>query len=335
MLRSALLAAPLLFALAGVLAADPPLQRYESVRPLMGTVAKIVAYAPSQADAEKGINAAFAEMSRQIAILSDYEADSEVTLLSKSSPGARQVGPELWDVLAYSQQVSQATGGDFDVTVGPLTKAWRRMRRRQEIDPQAIAALLPAVGYQKMKLDADSHTVQLTAGDMRIDLGGVAKGSIIDAGLRTLREHGLTHALVDAGGDMAIGAAPPNSPGWKISVAQSKQADAEVMIVELANCAVATSGDAYQFVEIDGKRYSHILSPHTGYGVTTSRTVSVFAPTAMQADAWASAISVMGPTKGFAALAKQADLAAAVTTLQNGELVVEKSANFDAWITAH
>ncbi|MCC9608234.1 FAD:protein FMN transferase [Blastopirellula sp. JC732] len=335
MLRSVLFLVPALFASWQFAAAAPPLQRYESVRPLMGTAAMIIVYAPTQEKAEEGINAAFAEMNRQNGILSDYEADSEVTRLGRASPGKMKIGPELWDVLAYSETVSDATGGAFDVTVGPLTKAWRRMRRRQEIDSQAIAELLPAVGYQKLKLDPATHTAEVIAGDMRIDLGGVAKGSIIDAGLRKLAEYGLKQALVDAGGDMAIGDPPPSSDGWKISVAQSKQEGAEVMLVELANCGVATSGDAYQFVEIDGKRYSHILDPHTGYGVTTSRTVTVFAPTAMQADAWASAISVLGPTKGFAALSQQANHAAAVTTLQDEALVVEKTPNLDAWITAH
>ncbi|TWT34541.1 FAD:protein FMN transferase [Blastopirellula retiformator] len=301
MIRSALLVAPILVFLLRIAAAEPSAswQRYESVRPLMGTVVKIVAYAPSQAKAEEAINAAFAEMQRQNGILSDYEAKSEVTQLSQASPGKRQIGPELWDVLFYSEQVSQATDGAFDVTIGPLTKAWRRMRRRKEIDREAIAELLPAVGYQKLLLDPAMHTAELTAANMRIDLGGVAKGAIIDAGLRTLAKHGLQQALVDAGGDMAIGDAPPSAAGWKISVAQSKQPGAEVMLVELANCGVATSGDAYQFVQIDGKRYSHILNPQTGYGVTTSSTVTVFAPTAMQADAWASAISVMGATNGF------------------------------------
>ncbi|UUO04497.1 FAD:protein FMN transferase [Blastopirellula sp. J2-11] len=334
MLRSILILASLLCAPLPIVQAAP-LQRYESVRPLMGTVAKVIVYADSPTAAHQAIDASFAEMNRQIAILSDYESTSEVSRLGQISPGKTDIGPELWDVLSYSEKISQATCGAFDVTIGPLTKAWRRMRRRRQIDPQEIADHLPAVGYAKLKLDPASHTAELTTANMRLDLGGVAKGYIIDAGLKTLRDHGLKHALVDAGGDMALGAAPPQSAGWKISVAQSKQPGAEVMIVELANCGVATSGDAYQFVEINGARYSHILNPHTGYGVTTSRTVTVFAPTAMQADAWASAISVLGPQQGFAALAQHPNHAAAVTTLEQDKLVVEKSKNLDNWLTAH
>ncbi|EAQ78887.1 FAD:protein FMN transferase [Blastopirellula marina] len=334
MLRAVLILVPLLCAPLPI-AHAAPLQRFESVRPLMGTVAKVIVYADTPTAAKQAIDAAFVEMNRQIAILSDYESTSEVSRLGQASPGTTPIGPELWDVLSYSEKISHATDGAFDVTVGPLTKAWRRMRRRRQIDRQAIADLLPTVGYAKLKLDPASHTAELTIPHMRLDLGGVAKGYIIDAGLQTLRNHGLKQALVDAGGDMAIGAAPPQSAGWKISVAQSKKPGAEAMIVELANCGVATSGDAYQFVEINGARYSHILDPRTGYGVTTSRTVTVFAPTAMQADAWASAISVLGPKQGFAALAKHPDHAAAVTTLEQDKLVVEKSANLDAWLAAH
>ncbi|MFI4873742.1 MAG: FAD:protein FMN transferase [Blastopirellula sp. JB062] len=310
-------------------------QRYESVRPLMGTTVRIVAYAQSNHEATKAFDAAFDEMHRLVEILSDYESTSEVSRLSQAGPGRVKLGPELWEVLRFSTQVSEATDGAFDVTIGPLSKAWRRMRRRHKIDSALIDQLLPAVGYKKLQLDESSQSAVLAASKMRIDLGGVAKGYIIDAGLRVLYDHDLKRALVDAGGDMAIGHAPPQSVGWKISVAQSKKLGARAMIVELANCGVATSGDAYQFVEIQGKRYSHILNPQTGYGVTSSRTVTVFAPSAMQADAWASAISVLGPRQGFAALANQTGHAAVVTTLVEKELAVEKSPNFAAWLKAH
>jgi thiamine biosynthesis lipoprotein len=130
---------------------------------------------------------------------------------------------------------------------------------------------------------------------MQLDLGGIAKGYAGDEVLRVLAGFGITRALADAGGDLVLGDAPPASCGWRVAVGTVDAAGRRVEEVRcLANIAVATSGDTYRYLEADGTRYSHIIDPATGMGLTSRREVTVLAPTGMQADALASAVSVMG-----------------------------------------
>jgi len=209
-------------------------------------------------------------------------------------------GP-LWEVLRHADRLACQTDGAFDVTVGPLVKLWRRARRRKALpEPERLRRARRSVGYRHMVLDTKRRTVQLMRPDMRLDLGGIAKGYAADAALAVLARRGISRALVDASGDVAIGDPPPQRRGWRIEVARldakAKQPGRYLM---LANCAVATSGDAFQHLAINGRRYSHILDPRTGIGLTTPSSVTIIAPDAVTADSLASAVSVLGPTAGL------------------------------------
>ena len=153
--------------------------------------------------------------------MSDYDPESELRRLCDTA-GERKavhVSPELWKVLEHAQQVSRQSGGTFDVTVGPVVRLWRRARRQKELpSPQALRQARELVGYQFVRLDAGRQTVELLKKGMRIDLGGIAKGYAMDEALAVLQRHGITRALVEAGGDMRLGDPPPGRAGWRVGI---------------------------------------------------------------------------------------------------------------------
>jgi FAD:protein FMN transferase len=297
----------------------------------MGTEFVITAYASDAQRAETAFAAAFARIAALDQALSNYRSDSELMKLSHSSPHPSMVpvSDELWTVLRAADQVSRQSSGAFDVTVGPVAKLWRRARRdRRWPDPQRMEQARSAVGYQHVQYDVATRAVRLTLPDMLLDLGGIAKGYALDQALSEMRRHQVTRVLVNGGGDVLAGDAPPGQVGWRVGVA-GLQADAEAeQWLVLQNLAVATSGDLWQFVEIDGRRYSHLIDPRTGVGLTERSSVTVVAPTGMQADAWASALSVMGSEAGFRALRSLEGVEARVTRLVDQAVRVDETGGF-------
>lgn len=305
-------------------AAEPVLlERFERSAPSMGTEFRIVLYAPGEEVASRAFEAAFARIEALDARLSDYRPDSELSRLSGRSSDSVPtapvpISPELWCLLERSARLSHETGGAFDVTVGPFVRLWRRAARQEELPTQEqLERAARSVGFRHVELDPDTRSVRLLAPDMRLDLGGIAKGYALDEALRVLAEHGLDAALVDGGGDIAVGEAPPGEPGWKLALQGAGQGVATSLLV-LEHGAVATSGDAYRYIEVNGVRYSHIVDPSTGLGLTHRVTVSVVAPDATTADACASAANVMGPERGLAWIESEPELEARFTAVENG-----------------
>jgi thiamine biosynthesis lipoprotein len=176
---------------------------------------------------------------------------------------------------------------------------WRNARRKRALPAaEQIAEYRARVGWQKLTLDPMTKRARLAQPEMRLDCGAIAKGYAIDAALQTLRDRGWPHALVAGGGDMAAGEPPPGQAGWKIEVAALDGDGSLREVVLLANRAIATSGDAFQYLEIDGVRYSHIVDPRTGVGLTDHSLVTVLAPDCATADSLATAVSVLGPERG-------------------------------------
>ena len=269
--------------------------RFGFTKYLMGTEVKIVLYAADSTEAAGAAGQAFDYINELNEQLSDYLIDSEVSRLSKTRGQPVAVGENLWNVLITGQKIAHASEGSFDVTVGPLTLLWRKAIRRATL-PEAneITNALAAVGYRFLELDANSRTVQLNGENMRLDLGGIAKGYAADEALKTLIQLDFASAAVDIGGDIALGNAPPGSDGWSVEVFDlNTVSELETEKLTLENCGIAVSGDTYRYLEYDGIKYAHIINPLTGHGVVHERRVAVIAPSAMIADAWASAYSVM------------------------------------------
>ena len=281
---------------------EPLLTRFEFTQPHMGTLFRIVCYARDAVAAERASSAAFDRIAELDHIMSDYSPNSELTLLCQQSGGPpTKVSEDLFYVLSRSQKMARLSEGAFDVTVGPLVRLWRRARRRQELpDPTRLAQALELVGVDKLRLDEKSRTVQLLRKGMVLDLGGIAKGYAADEALKLLDQHGIDKALVAAGGDIAVSGSPPGSDGWNIGIAPLESRETPpTRYLRLRHAAVSTSGDAEQFVEIGGKRYSHIVDPKTGLGLIGHSSVTVVAPKGIASDSLATAVSVLGPKRGL------------------------------------
>jgi thiamine biosynthesis lipoprotein len=287
------------------------LQRFEFKQPHMGTLFTITLYARGELAARVVADAAFARIAALNQIMTDYDPESELMLLSRNPVGEPiRVSDELFDILQKSQRVAELSDGAFDVTIGPVVRQWRRARRTETLpSPEALARVREAVGWRKLKLDPGQKTVTLTVPDMQLDLGGIAKGYAADQALSVLRSLGLTRALVAASGDIAVGDPPPGKRNWRVAVGKLDATNGEpARILHLNNAAVSTSGDAEQFVEIGGRRYSHIVDPHTGVGLTDRLQVTVLGRRATDTDAFATAVSVMGVKCGLALLESQPGL---------------------------
>jgi len=290
----------------------------------MGVPWTITLYAGKIEDGKAAIIAAFAEVARLEEILSDYLPNSELCRLSAAAPTAMPVpvSDDLWRVLARSLEIRDMSGGAFDPTIGPLTTLWRQSRRSGHL-PQAekLAAAQAAVGADAILLHPDQKTVSLTRADMRLDLGGIGMGYAIDRAMEILLQCEITAAMIDASGDIAVSNPPPDTAGWSISVAPLGHAPGQFVPGQLllANAAVTTSGDAFQSLEIEGIRYSHIVDPKTGLGVLGPAAVTVIAGDCTTADALATAASVLGPKQGLAVVAETQECAARFVWVQDGK----------------
>lgn len=269
------------------------LERWAFEEAHMGTEFRIVLYAPDSAVAAEAARAAFATVADLDARLSDYRPDSEIARLARAG-APYPVSDAAWEVLSLARWWAERTDGAFDPTVGPLTRLWRWSARRGELpDPERLAAARAAVGYEGLRLDPERRTAELARAGMALDLGGLAKGYAADAALEELARLGVHVALVDAGGDLALGAPPPAEAGWRVALPGGE-------VARLARCGVATSGDVYRVAEVDGVRYSHRVDPATGLGAEDAPTVTVIAPDAVTADVLATALGLMERTAAVA-----------------------------------
>ena len=279
------------------------MQRFAFEKAEMGLPFRITLFASDEKTAKAAADAAFARIEALNGVLSDYDDESELSRLSRTSGSGKavRVSDDLWRVLERGQAMAERTEGAFDVTVGPLVNLWRRARRKQELpSPELIAEMRARVGYRNLKLNAEKRTAELLIPDMRLDAGSIGKAYAVDAALAVLKARGITRALVGGSGDMAAGDAPPGLPGWRIEVASLDTPGAPPpRIVHLANRGIATSGDVFQKVEIDGKRYSHIVDPRTGLGLTDHSLVTVIAPDCFTANCYTTSASVLGPERGL------------------------------------
>ena len=256
----------------------------------MGTQFRIVLYAPDRATAQRGFDAAFARIEEVEQVFSDYRPNSEVVLLAAAAAEADpetwyEVSPMLAGLLAISLDLAEHSDGAFDPTLGRLTKLWRRSERQGELPrPDRLAEARAASGYNKVEVRTAPPAVRFLAPGIELDFGGIAKGFALDLALAELRQLDMPAAMVDGGGDIVVGAAPPDQPeGWRIA-REGSTSD----LIHLTNSAIATSGDRYQSVEINGVRYSHLIDPRTGLGLTEAREASAQSSNGTMADALAS-----------------------------------------------
>ena len=266
----------------------------------MGIVARIVVYAPADSIARPAVAAAFERIAQLEDVFSNYRPTSEIGQLQRVKFGAAvAVSPDLLAVMLQADRLWRASDGAFDPTVGPLADLWRASQASLTLpSAAAVDRARDRTGWLHVRIDSVRQVVTLGRDDLSLDFGGIAKGYAGDEALIVLRSRGVTQALVELGGDIVVGDPPPGTKGWVIDGATfgaTYGADAQLV---LANQAVSTSGDSQQFVEIDGIRYSHIVDPRTGRGLTDSQVVTIIAESGLIADGLSTAVSVLGEAAG-------------------------------------
>ncbi len=310
--------------LSAMVRAEETLRKFVFEKAEMGLPFRVSLYAPDEAAAKVAADAAFARIAVLNSIFSDYEPDSELSRLSRSAGQGKAVpvSTTLWQVLVRAQEFAGRTDGAFDITIGPLVNVWRRARRQQEMpSAELLAEMKMRVGYKNLRLDPQHQTAELLVPEMRLDLGAIAKIFAVEEAIAVLKQHGITRALVGGSGDMTASDAPPGQPGWRIEVAPLDAPGAPPpQIIYLKNRSIATSGDVFQRVEIGGKRYSHIIDPRTGLGLTDHSLVTVIADDAMTANGLSTSVSVLGPERGLR-LVEETPGAAARVVRKPGEQI--------------
>jgi thiamine biosynthesis lipoprotein len=316
------------------------LRRFEFNEPKMGAGFRVVLYAHDEAQANRAAKAAFDRVDVLTGILSEYDPSSELSQLAKKTLDGPMTEPvpvsrELFYVLDQSVKASKLTDGGFDITVGPFIQLWRRSRDLDELPtPQRIEEARKSIGYYHILLDRKNFTVRLTAPNMHLDVAGIAVGYVVDEALRAMKKQGVNRALIDAGGDLGMTDPPPGAKGWRVGI-QSLQAPGEMTgeYVELANASISTSGDTYRYVEIDGKRYSHIVDPKTGLGLTNRTGVTVIAKDGITCDWLDTAIPVIGRERGTRLIEMIPGAAARITTIDDaGRINVSETSRFRPFV---
>jgi FAD:protein FMN transferase len=270
---------------------------------LMGTTATVAAVVPPghSVEVDPVLRETEQTLRRLEGRLSTWLTDSETGKLNAAAAGQHvPLSPEVLDLLRTAQQAAIDTDGVFDVTCRPLVELWREAGRRDALPTeQELAAARAESNWDLIELDDTGAVKQRDTA--RIDLGGIAKGYAIDRALAVLKRDGrLEGGLVDVGGDLACFGRPPSGEQWPVEVRDPFGPDV-LFRLRLSGGAVCSSGDYARFVEMKGKRYSHIIDPRTGRPAGTVHAVTVVAPTAVVADVWATALSVLG-VEGFSRL---------------------------------
>ncbi len=306
--------------------------KYSFEQPKMGSPFTITIYTSDSAKAASIAAQGFLLVDSLTAILSDYIDSSEINRLSRNS-GKHCYVPvslPLFSILKQAQTAAVLSNGAYDVTIGPVVKLWRKARKTKIfLDKDSLQNALQKTGYQYMHIDTIHRSVWLEKSGMQLDVGGLGKGFVAGAVFDFLKQNGYNSAMVNAGGKIVAGDRPGNGHGWLIGINQPEDENNILpRMLSLQNMAVATSGDVYQYVEIEGKKYSHIVNPKTGIGLVNSRNVTAIAPDGTTADWLSTACSVLSPKAAMRLIKKVKGAAALITENKRGEIKKKSSALF-------
>lgn len=270
---------------------------------VMGTTAWVTITGRGESEAAEAADAVFRELYRIESVMSTWKSSSELSRLNADARGLPiGVSGELYALVDSALSYSRMTFGAFDATIRPLVLLWGFQGGEPRLPSQAaIDSARSLVGWERVALDSAAFTITLPPG-MQIDVAGIAKGYAVDRSAVILAERGIRSALVNLGGNIRAIGRPADSGGWRIGVRDPLGGTATVGIVQLVDAAIATSGNYENFVEVDGRRYGHLIDPRSGRPVESVLSVTVVAPTALAADALSTGFFILGPAETAAAL---------------------------------
>ena len=310
------------------------LQVFSKTQPHMGTEFTLQTYAP--ASEKDAVAAAFTKALARVEELnqigSDYLPESEILRFAKTPVGERfAMSADLFAIFKMAESIATETDGAFDVTAGPFVRLWRLSKKNRRLPTEEqIGKARSRTGFHLLDMNPADRTVAKLSEGMLFDLGGIAKGYAADEALRILKDSGFPSSLVAASGDIVVGDSPPGKEGWtiKLEAYGDKSEGGRAILVRLSNAAVSTSGDASQYIEIDGKRYSHIVSTRTGLGLSESIAASVIAPNATLSDAYATTVVLLGKKEGLQFIENKREIECRIVALRNGQEVAVTSHGF-------
>lgn len=283
--------------------------RYEYSHQQMGTQIGLVFYEKDGQKADSIAQLVFKRIDELNRTLSNYLPESEINQLSKRPNMNVALSEDLFRLMNISVNLAKSTNGAFDITLGPLIELWKNARENRQVPSIAeIKTAQQSTGYGNLEF-LNGNIIRIKQEGMQLDVGGIGKGFAADEAISLLKRNGINAALVDMGGDVTVSEAPPNKEFWVLGFSYFNENGEEVFQkIKLKNQAVATSGDLYQYAIIDGKRYSHIINPKNGMALSNNIQVTVVAPNGTMADAYASALSVLGIEEGRKIVQETTDL---------------------------
>lgn len=273
----------------------------------LDTVVAVNVVTNSGRKASKAFDAVYADLDQLGKKIDFYSEQSEVHKINANAGlKAVEVSPETLELIKESLRIADTSGGSFDPTTGAVTVLWDFVKKERP-DKKELAKALKLVSYKNVKINEEKKTVFLTKKNMKIDLGGIAKGYAADRAVDILKKMGVTAALVAVAGDIRAYGVKPDGRSWKVGIQDPRPEDPSYNIfaaLPLENKAISTSGDYQRFFEVEGVRYHHILDPQTGMPARGAESVSVIAEKAVDTDSLSTAVFVLGPRKGVALLKK-------------------------------
>jgi thiamine biosynthesis lipoprotein len=290
----------------------------------MGTHLAFTAFTTPTNDETKvrsAFSAATEEIRRLEAMMTTWRPDSELSKVNEAAGiSPVSVGQETYDVVAASLHTSEISEGTFDITFESLHGLWKF---DQDLDPHPpteaqVKAKLPLLSFHHVHLDAGKRSIYLDQKGVRIGLGGIAKGYAVDHAAKVLEDAGLASFFVQAGGDLYTRGKKPDGSDWSAGVRDPRGPEGSYFaMLAVTDHAFSTAGDYERSYIVDGRRYHHIIDPRTGYPATASRSVTIWAKTALEADELDDAVFILGPEKGLALVESQDGVGAVIVDAHN------------------
>ncbi|MEO6915118.1 MAG: FAD:protein FMN transferase [Chitinophagaceae bacterium] len=313
---------------------DPVYSRYSFQKPEMGSLFSILIYSSDSAGARIAAEQTFELIDSLNLIYSDYLETSELNRLCRSAGTDEwvKVSEPLFGILRLAKNASARSEGSFDVTVGTVTALWRKARKDGHLpDPCRLRSAISVTGYRYILIDPRESKIKLLKRGMRLDLGGIAKGETAQRAIDFLKASGYPFSMIDAGGDIVAGAVPEGIPCWKIGINYPGANTILPKRLCISGISVTTSGDLYQYLEVNGKKYSHIIDPRNGRALTRSRNVTVIAPRGADADWLTKACSILSVKRSMKLVASYPGAELQIAVLKNHKPVFYRSPGFQRW----
>jgi thiamine biosynthesis lipoprotein len=284
------------------------IKREESI---MGTAINVELWSDDQVSGEVAIDAVMEEMHRIDRVMSPHKADSELSIINReAASGPVTISSEMFHLLASAAHFSQLSDGAFDITYAAVGRLFD-YRLRTRPNPAELAKARLAVGYRHVLLDGQAQTVQFSRPDVCIDLGGFAKGHAVDNATKILRELGIAHANVSAGGDSRVIGDRRGRP-WMIGVRDPRTHNGVIAALPLEDTSISTSGDYERYFIEDGTRFHHLIDPATGHSPNTVRSVTILAEDGLTTEAFSKIVFILGIAKGMQLIEAQQGVDAVV-----------------------